>query len=84
MSATVFDFEPSSALFAEEDGLYFYRRLAERLAPLMNKRALIGFEIGYQQGEIVQQFLQKAFPEANVDIVQDINKKDRMIFCEIQ
>ncbi|EGQ26667.1 protein-(glutamine-N5) methyltransferase [Sporosarcina newyorkensis 2681] len=84
MSATVFDFEPSSALFAEEDGLYFYRRLAKRLAPLMNKRALIGFEIGYQQGEKVQQFLQKAFPEANIDIVQDINKKDRMIFCEIQ
>ncbi|MDV6379173.1 peptide chain release factor N(5)-glutamine methyltransferase [Sporosarcina sp. GW1-11] len=84
MSATVYDFEPESALFAEEDGLYFYRRLAERLAPMMNRPALIGFEIGYQQGKAVQQFLEKAFPEAKVDIVQDINKKDRMIFCEIR
>lgn len=84
MSPTVYDFEPQSALFAEEDGLYFYRRLAERLGPLMNRPALIGFEIGYQQGEVVQGYLRQAFPEAAVDIVQDINKKDRMIFCEIR
>ncbi|PIC64686.1 protein-(glutamine-N5) methyltransferase, release factor-specific [Sporosarcina sp. P13] len=84
MSPTVYDFEPASALFAEEDGLYFYRRLAERLVSMMNRPALIGFEIGYQQGKAVQQFLEKAFPEAKVDIVQDINKKDRMIFCEIR
>lgn len=84
MSPTVYDFEPQTALFAEEDGLYFYRRLAENLSPLMNRPALIGFEIGYQQGSIVQGYLQKSFPEASVEIVQDINKKDRMIFCEIR
>lgn len=84
MSPTVYDFEPKTALFAEEDGLYFYRRLAENLSPLMNRPALIGFEIGYQQGAIVQGYLQKSFPEASVEIVKDINKKDRMIFCEIR
>ncbi|WP_313236878.1 peptide chain release factor N(5)-glutamine methyltransferase [Sporosarcina ureae] len=84
MSPTVYDFEPQTALFAEEEGLYFYRRLAENLSPLMNRPALIGFEIGYQQGTIVQGYLQKSFPEATVEIVQDINKKDRMIFCEIR
>ncbi|PIC85160.1 protein-(glutamine-N5) methyltransferase, release factor-specific [Sporosarcina sp. P20a] len=84
MSPTVYDFEPQTALFAEEEGLYFYRRLAENLSPLMNRPALIGFEIGYQQGLIVQGYLQKSFPQATVEIVQDINKKDRMIFCEIQ
>ncbi|PID23922.1 peptide chain release factor N(5)-glutamine methyltransferase [Sporosarcina sp. P7] len=84
MSPTVYDFEPQTALFAEEEGLYFYRRLAENLSPLMNHPALIGFEIGYQQGAIVQEYLQKSFPEATVEIVQDINKKDRMIFCEIR
>ncbi|WP_301107302.1 peptide chain release factor N(5)-glutamine methyltransferase [Sporosarcina sp.] len=84
MSPTVYDFEPASALFAEEEGLYFYRRLAERLSPMLNKPAFIGFEIGYLQGEKVQNFLQEAFPQAEVEIIQDINKKDRMIFCEIR
>ena len=84
MSPTVYDFEPLTALFAEEEGLYFYRRLAENLSPLMNRPALIGFEIGYQQGAVVQQYLRQAFPDARVEIVQDINKKDRMVFCEIQ
>ncbi|ARF17967.1 peptide chain release factor N(5)-glutamine methyltransferase [Sporosarcina ureae] len=84
MSPTVYDFEPQTALFAEEEGLYFYRRLAENLSPLMNRPALIGFEIGYQQGVIVQEYLRKSFPEATVEIVQDIHNKDRMIFCEIR
>lgn len=84
MSPTVYDFEPQTALFAEEDGLYFYRRLAENLSPLMNRPALIGFEIGYLQGPAVQKYLEEAFPEATVEVVQDINEKDRMIFCEIR
>ena len=84
MSPTVYDFEPQTALFAEEDGLYFYRRLAEGLSPLMNRPSLIGFEIGYLQGPAVQKFLEEAFPEATVEVIQDINKKDRMIFCEIR
>ena len=84
MSPTVYEFEPPTALFAEEEGLYFYRRLAESLSPLMNRHALIGFEIGYLQGPAVQKYLEEAFPEATVEVVQDINKKDRMIFCEIR
>ena len=83
MAGTVVDHEPHSALFADEDGLYCYRKLAQSLPPLMNKPALIAVEIGYQQGEAVHQLFQKAFPDATVDVVQDINGKDRMVFCEI-
>lgn len=83
MSKTVYAFEPQTALFAEEDGLFFYRRLAEKLVPLMKRPSFIGFEIGWQQGKAVQQFLQQAFPQAAVEIVSDINGKERMVFCEI-
>ena len=47
MSPTVLSFEPHKALFADEDGLYFYRKLAENLPALMNKQSLIGVEIGH-------------------------------------
>lgn len=83
MSRTVVDFEPHSALFAEDDGLFFYKRLATELPALMNRPGLIGLEIGYLQGEAVADLFKKAFPAASVSIIQDINGKDRMIFCEI-
>ncbi|WP_374963901.1 peptide chain release factor N(5)-glutamine methyltransferase [Lysinibacillus sp. RS5] len=83
MSSTVLEHEPHSALFAEEDGLILYRKLAEQLPALMNKPALIGLEIGYTQGEQVAQFFKNSFPQATVSIEKDINGKPRMIFCEI-
>lgn len=83
MTETVTGHEPHQALFADEDGLFCYRKLAEQLPKLMNKPALIGLEIGYAQGVAVQELFTTAFPTATVEIVQDINGKDRMLFCEI-
>ena len=83
MSSTVLSFEPHNALFAEEDGLYFYRKLAESLPQLMNKPALIGVEIGYLQGPAVHKLFTDAFPSASTEIVKDINGRDRILFCEI-
>ncbi|NYF23483.1 peptide chain release factor N(5)-glutamine methyltransferase [Sporosarcina sp. JAI121] len=83
MSGTVVDHEPHSALFADEDGLHFYRRLAETLPPLMKKPSFIAVEIGYLQGPAVHDLFTKSFPEAVIETVKDINGKDRMIFCEI-
>lgn len=83
MTTTVLAHEPHLALFAEEDGLECYRKLAAQLPEMMNCPALIGLEIGYLQGQAVANLFQQAFPKATVQVVQDINGKDRMIFCEI-
>ncbi|MER2119872.1 MAG: peptide chain release factor N(5)-glutamine methyltransferase [Solibacillus sp.] len=83
MSDVVVAHEPHQALFADEDGLLLYRKLAENLPALMKRPALIGLEIGYTQGEAVANFFRKSFPNAHVSVVQDINKKDRIVFCEI-
>ncbi len=83
MSDVVLEHEPHTALFAEEDGLILYRKLAEQLPALMNRPALIGVEIGYTQGRAVAGFFQQYFPNALIEIVKDINGKDRIVFCEI-
>lgn len=83
MSSVVLEHEPHSALFAEEDGLILYRKLAEQLPLYMNSPGLIGLEIGYTQGEKVAKFFQDSFPQATISIEKDINGKPRMIFCEI-
>ncbi|MET0786237.1 MAG: peptide chain release factor N(5)-glutamine methyltransferase [Paenisporosarcina sp.] len=83
LSDSVYEYEPHSALFAEDQGLSLYKRLSEELPSLMNTPALIGLEIGHEQGPAVQRYFQLAFPTAKVDIVKDINGKNRMIFCEL-
>ena len=83
MSSIVLEHEPHSALFAEEDGLVLYRKLAQQLPALMNKPALIGLEIGYTQGKQVAEFFKESFPQASITVEKDINGKPRMVFCEI-
>ncbi|WP_391207481.1 peptide chain release factor N(5)-glutamine methyltransferase [Psychrobacillus sp. L4] len=83
LSDTVIDYEPHLALFAEEEGLQLYRKMAEQLPSMMNVPSFIGFEIGYEQGNAVQSMLQTVFPTARVEIVKDINQKNRFVFCTI-
>lgn len=83
MSEIVLNYEPHTALFAEEEGLYYYRKLAEKLPHIVKDTAIIGVEIGHTQGEAVANLLQNSFPQAKVEVVKDINKKDRFVFCKI-
>lgn len=80
MSDSVKDFEPHSALFAEQEGLALYVKMMEDLPALLNKPGIIGFEIGHSQGEAVENMLKNAFPHAKIYIKKDINKNDRMVF----
>lgn len=83
MSDSVKDFEPHSALFADQEGLALYGKMMEELPVLLNKPGIIGFEIGHRQGQAVEKMLKNAFPHAKTYIKKDINKNDRMVFSII-
>lgn len=84
MTDTVKNFDPSLALFADDNGLAAYKEIIAALPEVLAFPAVAAFEIGWQQGRAVRDLLVEMFPEAEVEVRQDINGKDRMVFAWIQ
>jgi release factor glutamine methyltransferase len=83
LSTVVVDHEPHMALFGGEDGLDLYRRIARQLPFVLKTGGIAGVETGTGQTEAVASMFQQAFPDGNVKIVYDINRKDRMVFLHV-
>lgn len=80
IEAMVKDNEPHVALFGGNDGLYFYRKIFQGVEPLLQERALLAFEMGFDRRELMEAALQEYFPNDPHEIIKDINGKDRMLF----
>ncbi|MBR1428830.1 MAG: peptide chain release factor N(5)-glutamine methyltransferase [Rickettsiales bacterium] len=71
------NFEPHLALDGGEDGLKFYRAVAENLKSIIAKSGKAYFEIGYNQGKTASAiFTAKNF---DVEVKKDYGKKDRCL-----
>ncbi len=80
IESVVKDNEPHVALFGGSDGLYFYRQIFATVQPLLKERALLAFEMGFDQREIMEEAVEHYFPNTPYEIIKDINGKDRMLF----
>ena len=74
--------EPHLALFADEDGLAIYRRIAEESKDYLNDGGKIYLEIGYKQGQSVPALFKKNFPEKRVRTLKDQFGQDRMVVID--
>lgn len=80
LEESVKGFEPHIALFGGEDGLKFYRTIFERAPLVLNKGAIMAFEIGYNLKVALSKEALSYFPDAKIEVLTDINNKDRMLF----
>lgn len=73
-------YEPEIAIFAEEDGIYFYKVILEKIKNNLKDNYLIAFEIGDKQGKILQNIISTYLKEAHILIEKDYNNYDRYVF----
>ena len=74
--------EPHLALFADEDGLSIYRRIAEDSKDYLNDGGKIYLEIGYKQGQSVPALFMENLPEKRVRTLKDQFGQDRMVVID--
>ena len=74
--------EPHVALFADEDGLAIYRRIAEESKDYLNDGGKIYLEIGYKQGQSVPALFKENLPEKQVRTLKDQFGQDRMVVID--
>ena len=78
MQDNVLKYDPHLALFAEEEGMYFYRKIIEQANDYLNKNGVIFFEIGYDQKDKIIKLAD--LNGYSTEVYKDINGRDRMAF----
>ena len=70
--------EPSDALFAENDGLYFYYEICQNALDYLADSGYLLFEIGYKQGNNVTEIMTSSGFK-NVEVIKDLTGLDRVV-----
>lgn len=78
MQDNVLKYDPHLALFAEEEGMYFYRKIIEQGNDYLNENGVIFFEIGYDQKDKIIKLAD--LNGYSAEVYKDINGRDRMAF----
>lgn len=74
--------EPSLALYANEDGLEFYRKIIEKAPEFLNKEGYLLFELGINQSKFVSKFMEKNFE--SIEVIKDLAGIDRVIIGKLK
>lgn len=72
--------EPNEALYASNNGLYFYEEILKSAKNYLNEKNFIAFEIGENQGQQIKNIALKYFPNSMVTIEKDLQLRDRFVF----
>lgn len=72
--------EPHLALYAPNEGLYFYQEIIKEASKYLENKFIIAFEIGETQGREIIEIAKKYFPNANIVLEKDLQHLDRFVF----
>ena len=72
------DFEPKSALLADDNGLFFYNKILQKAKDHLTESGKIYFEIGYDQAKKITEIAKKN-RFSNIKVFKDLNGFDRIV-----
>lgn len=78
----VYNNEPYEALFAENNGLYFYEEILKNAYKILKDKFIICFEIGMTQADEIKKIANKYLNNINIIVKKDMQQRDRMIFIK--
>ncbi|NEU30418.1 peptide chain release factor N(5)-glutamine methyltransferase [bacterium LRH843] len=81
LAVQVRDHEPHLALFGGEDGLDLYRRFMLQLPLVLKEKAIVAFEVGIYQAQVVKELLEQTLPTFRTEVLLDINGKERIVMA---
>ncbi len=73
-------YEPNNALYAPDNGLYFYKNIISNIRPYLNDKFIIAFEIGWWQGNLIKDIATEYFKDSKIIIEKDLTNRDRYAF----
>ena len=73
-------YEPHEALYAPNNGLYFYEEILKNAKDYLNDKFIIAFEIGWWQGNLISSIAKFYFKDSKISIEKDYSRRDRYIF----
>lgn len=79
VSEIVYNNEPHLALFSEDNGLYYYKKIISNLDKYLNKQGTCIFEVGYNQGNKLIEYVNNNYPNYKIEVLKDYNNLDRVV-----
>lgn len=80
----IIEHEPKIALYAKEDGMYYYRKIMEDSSKVLNDKGSIVFEIGYDQGDKIIKLAKELLKDYSIEVKKDISNNDRIVVIEFR
>jgi release factor glutamine methyltransferase len=75
----IIEHEPKLALYAKDNGLYYYRKILEDSKKVLNSKGAIVFEIGYDQGQALKDLANEILNDYTIEVKKDIANNDRIV-----
>ena len=74
--------EPHLALYADDDGLFYYKKIFEEIKSYLNEKYLLFFELNSEKAKEIYDLAKNKFNNDKITIKRDLNGLERVLIIE--